>query len=1349
MLKLIWLVLFTAWLPAMVHADEVYVPEELQGWTAWVLQGEEYRSCPFFFNRGAAQRSDFVCAWPGELNLQVSADDGRFSQSYNVYAEEQWLSLPGDASYWPTAVTVDGNPVEVIEQSGVPSIRLAPGKYRIAGRFEWDERPGSLRIPVEAGLVSLTLDGKLVPRPEINRGGVFLGEKKQQTQARDAIRTEVYRLVSDEVPLRLTSNLQIDVSGGVREELFGPLLPDGFVPLSLQSQLPARLEADGRLRVQVRPGRWQITLTARAPGVLNDITLPSPETNLPRNEIWSYQSNDRLRVTSVEGLPPVDPTQVRVPAQWQELPAFRIEAGETLSISERSRGMVVADNQLQLDRTMWLDYNGSGFVVKDSISGKMRTGWRLDMRAPYELLSASSWEEKLLITKGTDDGESGVELRQTDVDLESIGRSETRSSMPATGWNERFAQVHTQLNLPPGHKLLAAPGADQAPGSWVSRWKLLDFFLLLIITIATWKLFGRVGGIIALLAIALSYHELASPVWLWLNVLAAVALLRVAPAGRLRSGLLVYQGLSLLALVAVLIPFVAGQLKIAIYPQLEPQFGVAYSTVPAVDYEDANLKRQFDERPALQPAVRSAAPLEEIIVSANKVSQSYSRYAPNAIVQAGPGVPSWNWNTYRLSWSGPVDPEQSLRLVVMPGWLVSVMRFAQVGLLLLFAAVIAAEVIGRRWKLPGGLTLGSGKAVAASCLLAVFLSASPAAEAETPDPGILKELQTRLLEPPDCVPRCAEIATASIDVGSDSVAVRMTIHAIEEVAMPLPGSQAGWRPAAVVVDGSGGAEVLRGPDQLLWLRVTAGQHTVTMRGEIPDVDSLEIPFRTPPRFVEVSSEHWLVSGVKDRRLLSGSLQLTRMQTETDGDDTVRWESSRFPAFVRVERLISLDLDWSVTTNVVRIAPEQGILTLDLPLLDGETALSEGLAIEDGRILVSMAPQQRVASWRSNLPRTSPLVVATAESAAWKEVWRVGVGSIWNASFSGVPESETGSSSDEARIAEFHPRPGESLSVEATRPEASAGSTLAFDSVNLQTELGNRSRDVSLDLSYRSTRGSQHVIVLPANAEVTEVQLDYEVQPYRAEDGRLTLPILPGEHEISVKWREPSGAAFRNQTSEVDIGAPASNINLGVELPGDRWLLATSGPRLGPGVLYWSQLAALILFAVILGRVGLAPLKTWQWLLLGIGFSMFSWIALAWVVVWLLVCGARQRWEIDVQWWQFNTAQVGIAVLTVMAMLLIITSLPSGLLGAPDMSVSGNNSYGNSLNWFADRSESVLPTAFAFAVPMWIYKVLILAWALWLSFALLKWLPWVWESFSKRGFWRSRNSDALQSSGDAK
>ncbi len=276
-----------------------------------------------------------------------------------------------------------------------------------------------------------------------------------------------------------------------------------------------------------------------------------------------------------------------------------------------------------------------------------------------------------------------------------------------------------------------------------------------------------------------------------------------------------------------------------------------------------------------------------------------------------------------------------------------------------------------------------------------------------PDANLLKQLEQRLTEPPDCVPRCAEVVSADVDVGADAINMRLGIHAMEDIAMPLPGSADGWQPQVVLLDGAANARVLRGGDNSLWLHVGAGRHSVTLRGPVPAVDSLEVAFQSPPRVITVDSDGWFVAGIKDRRLLSGSLQLTRLQTDAGGADTVRWESSRFPAFARIERTVELDLDWRVRTTVYRVAPTQGALTLDVPLIDGEKIVSGEFAVDENRVLVSMNPQQQSISWTSNLPRTSPLTLTAEDGASWNEVWRFAVGNIWNAEFEGLPESDTG------------------------------------------------------------------------------------------------------------------------------------------------------------------------------------------------------------------------------------------------------------------------------------------------------------------------------------------------------
>ena len=79
----------------------------------------------------------------------------------------------------------------------------------------------------------------------------------------DRLEMDVHRRLVDEVPALLSTRVTLKVAGKSREVLLGKALPVGFVPQALDSALPVRLQDDGRLRVQVRPGAWTVTLEAR------------------------------------------------------------------------------------------------------------------------------------------------------------------------------------------------------------------------------------------------------------------------------------------------------------------------------------------------------------------------------------------------------------------------------------------------------------------------------------------------------------------------------------------------------------------------------------------------------------------------------------------------------------------------------------------------------------------------------------------------------------------------------------------------------------------------------------------------------------------------------------------------------------------------------------------------------------------------------------------------------------------------------------------------------------------------------------------------------------------------------
>ena len=70
-----------------------------------------------------------------------------------------------------------------------------------------------------------------------------------------------------------------------------------------------------------------------------------------------------------------------------------------------------------------------------------------------------------------------------------------------------------------------------------------------------------------------------------------------------------------------------------------------------------------------------------------------------------------------------------------------------------------------------------------------------------------------------------------------------------------------------------------------------------------------------------------------------------------------------------------------------------------------------------------------------------------------------------------------------------------------------------------------------------------------------------------------------------------------------------------------------------------------------------------------------------------------------------------------------------------MQIEGNGSFAGSLHWTFDRSEGAFPRAWAISVPLFVYRTAMLAWAMWLAAALIRWIGWGWSSFSEGGLWR--------------
>jgi hypothetical protein len=172
------------------------------------------------------------------------------------------------------------------------------------------------------------------------------------------------------------------------------------------------------------------------------------------------------------------------------------------------------------------------------------------------------------------------------------------------------------------------------------------------------------------------------------------------------------------------------------------------------------------------------------------------------------------------------------------------------------------------------------------------------------------------------------------------------------------------------------------------------------------------------------------------------------------------------------------------------------------------------------------------------------------------------------------------------------------------------------------------------------------------------------------------------------------------------------------------------------VRFWVVVAGALLAAALLGRLRWSPLRTWQWALLGLGLTQVPLAAAVVVVGWLFFLvwrGHSSYQKLSVAW--FNALQILLALATVVVLLVFIGVVAAGLLGDPEMFVAGQGSTASVLQWFQPISGPALPQPVVWAVSDWWYRLAMLAWALWLAWALLRWLNWGWQQFRTGGAWK--------------
>lgn len=1357
-------------------ASEVAVPEPLRPWVPWVLQDHDDVACP-------QVQGMRLCAWPGRLSLDLDDAGGRFELSVQADSEID-LPLPGDPTHWPIDVLADGAAALMSRDGDVPTVHLAAGTHVVRGSFRWSRMPESLAVPPQVALLDLAVHGERVGWPRRQDDGhLWLQGGRTDGAKEERLAIEIHRRIDDGVPVVVTTRLRLRVSGKAREIDLGVPLNEGTEAIALSSSLPARLDGQGHLRVQLRPGDQTITLRARSQGPVLALAAPPSDPDWPEEEIWVFSAAPAIRAVRIEGAPGVDPQRTSLDSDWHGLPAYRVARGGGLTFVELRRGDArPPPDSVVASRELWLLDKGRGFVVRDSLQGTMGQGGRVELLAPGELGHVRVGDQDQVINEAGDGAARGVEVRDGALSLVAELTYPSVGRIPAVGWNRDASSLSAQVHMPPGWRLLATGGVDSASGTWIDAWSLLDLFFLLLITLATWKLMSIRWAVLALFVLGVAWHERYCPVGWWLALLAVHALIGALRRSWLTRALVALRWALVLGLSIHLLVFCWGQIETGLFPQLEhggtgPYSGVYYEDHGGMNFGlgGADMAPPAPEQAAVPGEWAQSAEMDEYGDVSRKVLLAESSYGwegkdkagggilsqqraaridPQAIVQTGPGLPRWQWDTCSLTWSGPVAASHEMGLLLLPPWADLVLSLLRVLGLVLLGVRFCDPRRNRGPREPATPAVAGGQSgppsgdeeatlplplPASATLLALGLGtclglapAGLAAQEEEPDlpsPSILEALEARLTAPPPCGDACIEIPAIALSAGAGGLEIVVQAHALATSVLPLPGPDAAWMPTEVAVDGRPVVALRRQDDGFLALRVEEGLHRVVLSG--PARDEISLRFPLVPRTLDWRGVGWTIDGHRPDEAPPPSVQLSRSQPMEDSGGGQ--DAGDLPPWLELRRELDVGIPWLVHNELLRLSPSGPVVHARVPLLPGESVTTAGIPVEDQVAVVTLEGAETSRTWDSTLAEVDELELTAPSDQPWLERWELDCSPIWNCSAAG---SAPVRHMFEGRWRPaWQPWPGEKVTLRFAKPVPSSGSTSTIDEATLALSPGRRVLEADLSFSLRSSQGGEQNVAIDEQAQVVSFTIDGLDLPIQKDKGRLTFSAEPGEHGVQLKWRQDQAPGLLMRAPEVTLSSGGANVLMTIDVPDNKWLLWTGGPRWGAVVTLWQYVVLLLLAAWLLGRY--APkgaLRTHDWFILGLGMTQVPLGAPIIVVLWLIAVGLRGR-NPDMPFWAHDMAQLALVCATALAFAMMYWAVYEGLLFQPDMQVQGAGSWGDKLQWYSDHTSGQLARPWVLWLPLWVWRIAMLLWALWLAVKTFSWLMWAWKQFSAGGLWK--------------
>ena len=703
----------------------------------------------------------------------------------------------------------------------------------------------------------------------------------------------------------------------------------------------------------------------------------------------------------------------------------------------------------------------------------------------------------------------------------------------------------------------------------------------------------------------------------------------------------------------------------------------------------------------------------------------------NQKIQTGPSRPTWIWNSADLNWEGPVKKDHKFSLFMLSPLMTKVLNILKVALILLLILKLLSYKTGRdlimfkKWF--------SKTAALTIAIPLLILGFNQTINADIPSDTLLNELQTRLKkeslgERVDCSPHCASMIEGTVKIKDNKINVELKFDSFSDLFIPLPEHKQ-WYPKSIKVNGKRANLIFNNETKKLSALLSKGKNSVVIEGPVFG-NSVQLSFPFNIHNMKVKTPDWSVSGLVDGDVTSGTIQFDKHVRQAITKAEENYLPDPVEPFLIVTRTLTLRHEWEIFTTVTRVVPYDGPINFSIPLIKGESVTTEDIHISDGKVDIALGGYESTISWHSRLKKEHEITLSADKDLKWSEVWKIDASSQWHLETEGLAKMKL----HNRQLPVWKPRSGEKLKISISKPEAIIGPTKTVENISLDYNPGKGSANATLEMEIRSSIGDTTKIVLPKNAKLESVQIDGIKKIVSRKKNEITIPLQPGKQKVTIFWKDNSGFTFIKKSPKITLDEKTNNISIDMKIPDSRWVLFIDGPRIGPVMVVWSIVIVLLIISFALGRIKAIPLKSYHWALILIGLGTMTNLGRILIVAWFIALWLREKYHSQIHPKAFNTMQVLIAVLTFLTVFTLMVEVPFGLLNPPNMMITGNGSSNLFLSWYQDHSINTLPHAMVISLPIWVFRLSMLLWALWFAYKTPSWAKWGWKAFSTGIIW---------------